>query len=137
MAVFDALVAAGADLEAPGAVIGGGTPPADAGFGQWRAALPLIEHGARVTLQDAATLGLLDRVRAFVEADEPPSPEEITSAFRGACHGGRPATAQYLHRHGADPHWCGYDGMTPLDIARAQDAVDVVRWLRDPGTRTS
>ncbi|PPS70922.1 MULTISPECIES: ankyrin repeat domain-containing protein [Streptomyces] len=136
--VLDALIAAGADIEAPGAVIGGGTPLADArGFGQWRAAHRLIEHGARVTLQDAATLGLLDRVRAYVEADQPPSPDEITSAFWGACHGGRLATAQYLHQHGADPDWRGYDGMTPLDIARAQDADDVVRWLCDLGARSA
>lgn len=132
--VLDALIAAGADIEAPGAVIGGGSPLADArGFGQWRAAHRLIEHGARVTLQDAATLGLLDRVRAFVEAEKPPSPDEITSAFWGACHGGHLPTARYLHQQGADPHWCGYDGMTPLDIARAQDADAVVRWLRDLG----
>ncbi|MEU2914571.1 ankyrin repeat domain-containing protein [Streptomyces massasporeus] len=136
--VLDALIAAGADIEAPGAVIGGGSPLADArGFGQWRAAHRLIEHGARVAFQDAATLGLLDRVRAFVEADEPPSPDEITSAFWGACHGGHLPTAQYLHRRGADPHWRGYDGMTPLDIARAQDADDVVRWLRGLGTQTT
>ncbi|MFD5338256.1 ankyrin repeat domain-containing protein [Streptomyces hawaiiensis] len=136
--VLDALIAAGADIEAPGAVIGGGTPLADArGFGQWRAAHRLVEHGARVTLQDAATLGLLDRVRACVEADEPPSPDEITSAFWGACHGGHLPTAQYLHQRGADPDWCGYDGMTPLDIARAQDADDVVRWLRDLGARAA
>ncbi|MEV3972984.1 ankyrin repeat domain-containing protein [Streptomyces sp. NPDC050698] len=128
---LDALIAAGADIEAPGAVIGGGTPLADArGFGQWRAAHRLIEHGARVTLQDAATLGLLERVRACVETDRPPSPEEITSAFWGACHGGHLPTARYLHEHGADPHWRGYDDMTPLDIAHAQDATDVVRWLR-------
>lgn len=50
--VLDALIEAGADIEAPGAVIGGGTPLADArGFGQWRAAHRLVEHGARVTLQ--------------------------------------------------------------------------------------
>ncbi len=37
--VLDALLAAGADIEAPGAVIAGGTPLADArAFGQWRAA---------------------------------------------------------------------------------------------------
>ncbi|MER7897804.1 ankyrin repeat domain-containing protein [Streptomyces sp. NPDC096046] len=127
---LDALIAAGADIEAPGAVIGGGTPLADArGFGQWRAAHRLVEHGAHVTLQDAAALGLLDRVRACLEADEPPSAEEITGAFWGACHGGHLPTARYLHERGADPHWRGYDGMTPLDIARAQDADDVVRWL--------
>ncbi|MDT0386406.1 ankyrin repeat domain-containing protein [Streptomyces dubilierae] len=129
--VLDALLAAGADIEAPGAVIAGGTPLADArAFGQWRAALRLVEHGARTTLQDAATLGLLDRVRAYVEGDEPPSPADVTSAFWGACHGGHLPTAQYLLAHGADPHWRGYDGLTPLDVARGQGAEDVVRWLR-------
>ncbi len=39
VAVLDALLDAGADIEAPGAVIGGGTPLADAAaFGQWKAA---------------------------------------------------------------------------------------------------
>ncbi|MGW0867514.1 ankyrin repeat domain-containing protein [Streptomyces sp. NPDC002611] len=137
VAVLDALIAAGADIEAPGAVIAGGTPLADArAFGQWRAAHRLIEHGARTTLQDAATLGLLDRVRVYVEAGDPPSPEEITSAFWGACHGGHLPTARYLHEHGADADWCGYDDMTPLDIARAHDADDVVRWLRDLGANS-
>ena len=61
IAVLDALLDAGADIEAPGAVIGGGFPLADArGFGQWRAAYRLIERGARTTLKDAATLGLMD-----------------------------------------------------------------------------
>src|SRR6478735_4147477 len=44
---LDALLDAGADIEAPGAVIGGGTPLADAvAFGQWRAARRLVERGA-------------------------------------------------------------------------------------------
>jgi len=46
--VLDALLDAGADIEAPGAVIGGGTPLADArAFKQWMVALRLIERGAR------------------------------------------------------------------------------------------
>jgi ankyrin repeat protein len=135
--VLDALIAAGADIEAPGAVIAGGTPLAGTrAFGQWRAARRLVEHGARTTLQDAATLGLPDRGRVCVQAGEPPTPDQITSAIWGACHGGQPATAQYLHGHGADIDWRGYDDRTPLDIARAQDADDVVRWLRGLGARS-
>ncbi|MGW8783953.1 ankyrin repeat domain-containing protein [Streptomyces sp. NPDC055796] len=69
----DALVAAGADIEAPGAVIGGGTPLADAcGFGQWRAAHRLLELGARPDLHEAAALGLLDRVTEFLAAGPRP-----------------------------------------------------------------
>jgi ankyrin repeat protein len=134
--VLDALLAAGADIEAPGGVIAGGTPLADArGFGQWRAAYRLVEHGARTTLQDAATLGLLDRVRVCVESGEPPSPADLTSAFWGACHGGHLSTARYLHAHGADVDWQGYDDLTPLDVARGQGAEDVVRWLSELGAK--
>ena len=42
---LDALLDAGADIEAPGAVIAGGTPLTDArAFGQWRAAHRLVER---------------------------------------------------------------------------------------------
>jgi uncharacterized protein len=45
--VLDALLDAGADLEAPGAVIADGTPLTDAvAFGQWNAARRLVERGA-------------------------------------------------------------------------------------------
>ncbi|MFG2026604.1 ankyrin repeat domain-containing protein [Streptomyces sp. NPDC048825] len=145
--MLDALVQAGADIEAPGAVIGGGTPLADArGFGQWRAAHRLVELGARTTLEDAATLGLLDRVKVFVEgpgpADDKPADQgpvdhdALTRAFWGACHGGQLATAEYLLALGADRDWIGYDDRTPLDIARAADADAVVRWLRGQGAKS-
>ena len=53
--VLDALLDAGADIESPGAVIGGGTPMADAAsFGQWKAARRLVERGARTSLWEAA-----------------------------------------------------------------------------------
>ncbi|MFI1874715.1 MULTISPECIES: ankyrin repeat domain-containing protein [Streptomyces] len=150
VAAVDALVAAGADIEADGAVIGGGTPLADArGFGQWRAAHRLLGLGARTTLQDAATLGLLDRVTSYVEGARVPqnahaAPDieqhditrhDLTSAFWGACRGGHLATARYLLERGADPDWIGYDGMTPLDIAVEAGAVDVAEWLRGTGAR--
>ncbi|MFC8131738.1 ankyrin repeat domain-containing protein [Streptomyces sp. NPDC057302] len=133
---LDALVDAGADIEASGAVIGGGTPLADArGFGQWRAARRLLEHGARADLQDAATLGLLDQVEAFLAAPDSPTGSEVTSAFWGACHGGQLPTAERLLQEGAEVNWIGYDDMTPLDIARAQGAEDVVRWLLAQGAK--
>jgi hypothetical protein len=56
---LDALLDAGADIEADGAVIGGGTPMADAvAFGQWKAARRLLERRARTNLWQAAALGL-------------------------------------------------------------------------------
>ena len=63
VAVLDALLDAGADIEAPGAVIAGGTPLADAtAFGQWNAARRLVERGAEANLFESATLGLVERV---------------------------------------------------------------------------
>ena len=48
VAVLDALLDHGADIEAPGAVIGNGTPLADAcAFGQWNCARRLVERQAR------------------------------------------------------------------------------------------
>jgi uncharacterized protein len=65
--VLDALL--DADIEAPGAVIGGGSPLADAsGFGQWPAAYRLVERGARTTLTDAATLATCGRRRCASRA---------------------------------------------------------------------
>jgi hypothetical protein len=80
VAVLDALLDAGADIEAPGAVIGGGTPLADAvAFGQWQTARRLVE---------AAALGLMARVEEHFAGDPPPAPDEITNAFWCARHGG-------------------------------------------------
>ncbi|WP_435972678.1 ankyrin repeat domain-containing protein [Streptomyces sp. Qhu_M48] len=135
--MIDALVAAGADIEADGAVIAGGTPLADArAFGQWRAAHRLLELGARATFQDAATLGLLDQIEARLAADPPPAREELTEAFWGACQGGRLPTAARLLESGADIDWIGWDDLTPLDVARAGKADEVVAWLTAHGART-
>src|ERR1700737_1554718 len=116
--VLDALIDAGADIEAPGAVIGGGTPAADAPpFGPWNAARRLVERNARSTFWESSTLGLMDRVVAFFESAEPPGAEDITYAFWGACHGGQQSSAEYLLARGADINWIGWDDLTPLDAA--------------------
>lgn len=135
---LDALLDAGADIEAPGSVVGGGAPLADAvAFGQWRAARRLVERGARATLWQAAALGLLDRVeRAFAD-DPPPTPEEVTRAFWYACHGGQQQTARYLLERGADRDWVGEDDLTPLDTARRANADGVTAWLRAQDARSA
>ncbi|MEU7729159.1 ankyrin repeat domain-containing protein [Streptomyces sp. NPDC040724] len=135
VAAVDALVAAGADVNAPGAVLGGGTPLTDAcGFGQWRAARRLLALGARPDLQDAAALGLLDRVEEFLAAGA--APEDVTSAFWQACHGGRLPTARRLLSHGADIDWIGYGGLTPLDIALTSENAELIDWLESSGAHT-
>ena len=135
VSVIDVLLDNGADIEAPGAVIGGGTPLADAtAFGQWNAARRLIERGARSTLFESATLGLIDRIEPLFEADRPPATDEVTAAFWGACHGGQRATAEYLLARGADCDWVSrWDSTTPLHAARRSEAADVVDWLLSLG----
>ncbi|MFF8507221.1 ankyrin repeat domain-containing protein [Streptomyces sp. NPDC015492] len=136
--MIDALLAAGADIEADGAVVAGGTPLTDArAFGQWRAARRLLEHGARPTFQDAATLGLLDLVEARLAARPAPSPDEIDAAFWGACQGDRPDVAARLLDAGADIDRIGWDGLTPLDVAGAENAGETTAWLLARGARTA
>ena len=136
--VLDALLDHGANMEAPGSVIGGGTPLADAvAFGQWRVAGRRIERGARTTLWQSAALGLMSRVVACFTSESAPTAEELTNAFWCACHGGQRATAEYLLDCGADLNWVGYDGLTPLDAARRRGADELVLWLRDRGAKSA
>lgn len=136
--VLDALLDAGANIDATGAVIGGGTPLDDANaFGQWKAARRLVERGARTTLKDAAALGLMDRLeRSFLDAS--PDAGEVDLAFWYACHGGRRRSAEYLLDKGADPNWIpDWERLTPLDAAIRSEAHDVAEWLRTRGARTA
>jgi uncharacterized protein len=130
VAVLDALLDAGADIEAPGAVIAGGTPLTDAGaFGQWQAARRLVERGARTTMVDAAILGLQDRLESYF-ASTPPSQDEIHHAFWG----GQQRCAEYLLNHGAEMNWIpSWENLTPLDAAERSEASELVSWLRERG----
>jgi hypothetical protein len=127
---LDALLDAGADIEADGAVIAGGTPLADAvAFGQWKAARRLLERGARTTLWQAAALGLTDRVRGEL-SDTDVSRQDLDNALWCAAHGGRRATAELLLDAGADPAWVGHDGLTAAEAAERSDAAELAAWLR-------
>jgi ankyrin repeat protein len=138
VAVLDALLDAGADIEARGAVIGGGTPMADAtAFGQWNAARRLLERGAATTMWEASALGLLDRVQARFAADPRSSEGDATACLWGACHGGHRDVAAFLLEHGADPNWIGWDDLAALDVAERAEAADVVEWLRNVGAQSA
>ena len=127
---LDALLDAGADIEADGAVIGGGTPIADAvAFGQWKAARRLLERGAATNLWQAAALGLLDRVRDEL-ARATPTQEDLDNALWCAAHGGQRATAELLLAAGADPSWVGHDGLTAAAAAERSGASELATWLR-------
>lgn len=136
VALIDALLEGGADLEAPGAVFTGGSPLSDAVvFGQWNAAYRLLERGARTTLWQAAALGLLDRVREYCDTEPPPSPRDVTNAFWNACRGGQLQVAAYLLERGADLNWRGHDRKTPLDVADESKDRALIDWLRARGAR--
>lgn len=134
---LDALLDAGADIEADGAVIAGGTALMDAvAFAQWRAAGRLIERGARSTLFESAAMGLLGRVEIHVDGDPAPTGVEISSAFWAACHGGRQAVGEYLLAQGAEIDWrAPWDGSRPIDAAADSDAAELVDWLVEHGAK--
>ena len=130
VAVLDALLDGGADIETPGAVHTGGTAMSDAVvFAQWNAARRLLERGAATTLWQAAALGLLDRVDAICAADMP-SKRDLTNALWHACNGGQQAVAAFLLDRGADLYWVGYDHKTPSDVARESGNAALVAWLK-------
>lgn len=139
--VARALIDGGADIEAAGASIAGGSPLDDAvGYGCWQVARLLVERGARVDrLWHAAALGMRSRVDELLVAS-PPSKQQLTDAFWQACHGGHRRMAEHLLGLGADlngtPSW-GED--TPLDAAdglgTGREAL--VEWLRSQGATKS
>lgn len=88
--VLDALLDAGANIEAPGAVIAGGTPLADAtAFGQWKAARRLVERGAKTNYFADASLGLIEHLHDYFGGAAEPDADQIGDAFWAACHGGQ------------------------------------------------
>jgi ankyrin repeat protein len=138
VAVLDALLDAGADIEADGAVITGGTPLTDArAFGQWNAAHRLVERGAWTDIDDAATLGLMDRLEShFTPAA--PAPAGVDRAFWGACRGGQQQAAAYLLERGAQINWIpDWEPLTPLDAAHRSRAADLVSWLAAHGGKSA
>lgn len=150
MAVLDALLDLGADIESPGAVIGGGSPIADAcAFGQWKCAHRLVERGAKTSLWEAAALGLIDRVKQHF-ADKPlvpwspgrprpddAEPDEVTHAFWCASHGVQQEVVEYLFARGPDINWIGYDNLTPLGAASRSGANALVAWLFHHGAKNT
>lgn len=137
-----ALIDGGADIEAKGASIAGGTPLDDAvGYGCWHVARLLVKRGARVDgLWKAAALGLSDRVEVLMSSNPPPTSEELNHAFWQACHGGQRRMAEYFLSRGADINAIpDHSRHTPLDIAPAPDTrrEAVVSWLRENGAQSA
>jgi ankyrin repeat protein len=137
--VAEALIDGGANIEASGGSIPGGTPLDNAvGYGCWRVARLLVQRGAPVDrLWHAAALGMLARTEELLPGA---SLEEINNAFWQACAGGQRRTAELLHARGADPNWVpDYAQGTPLDQARRIDTgrAALVSWLQDRGASST
>src|SRR5262249_1549684 len=135
VALIDALLDAGADIEYEGSSIDGGPPLSSAvGYGQWAAARRLVERSARTLLWHEAALGLMPAITRRIEAGPSPPPEALSGPFWNACHGGQLIAAQYLLAKGADLNWpAPWSGQTPLDIAEQARRSDVVAWLLENG----
>ncbi|MDH2385065.1 ankyrin repeat domain-containing protein [Bradyrhizobium sp. CER78] len=134
VALIDALLDAGADIEHEGSSIDGGPPLSCAvGYGQWAAARRLVERGARTALWQEAALGMMPEIVRRLETAALPA-EEISGPFWNACRGGQLATARYLLERGADLNWpAPWSGQTPLDIAEQAEHREVAAWLLERG----
>jgi hypothetical protein len=135
VALIDALLDAGADVEHAGSSIDRGPPLSSAvGYGQWAAAQRLVERGARTLLWHEAALGLMPEMTRRVEANPSLRGETLSGPFWNACHGGQLAAAQYLLAHGADLNWpAPWSEQTPLDITEQAGRCDVMAWLLEKG----
>ena len=127
---LDALLDAGADIEADGAVLTDGTPLADAVvFAQWNAARRLVERGARMTIWQAAALGQDEELARLLDEGTHTGPD-LTNACWHACRAGQPHTAQVLVAAGADLDSLGYENLTSRQAGVASGSNDLVAWLR-------
>jgi ankyrin repeat protein len=126
---LDALVAAGADLEALGAVLTGGTPLSDAVvFAQWKAARRLVALGATMTVWQAAALGDTAEMERLLDA-APHSRDELTNAVWHACRAGRVGAAQSLVGRGADLDRLVHDELTSRQAGLASGDAEMIAWL--------
>ena len=139
--VAEALITGGADVEAGGASIAGGTTLDNAvGYGCWRVARVLLEHGAKVQKPwIAAALGMTSLTASFFKDGSASSTEELNHAFWQACRGGNRRTAEYLLARGADLNWIP-DYAKETALQAASNVMDtgreaLVNWLRGKGAR--
>jgi uncharacterized protein len=135
VALIDALLDAGAEIEHPGSSITGGPPAESAiGYARWAALRRLVERGAEFELSHAAALGLMPVLTSLVEASPPPAQQDLSLAFWNACRAGQLPAAQYLAARGAELSWpAPWSGETALDAAGEKHQREVVAWLVEAG----
>lgn len=125
----DALLDAGADIEATGAVHTDGTPLSDAVvFAQWNAARRLVERGATMTIWQAAALGETAELVRLLD-NVPNTDQDITNACWHACRAGQLGAVQLLVARGANLDWLGYDHLTSRQAGMASGDDALIAWL--------
>jgi hypothetical protein len=144
LAVLEALIEGGADLNTVGGSIANGTPLDDAvGYGQFVAAQCLVRRGAQTKLWHNAALGSFSAVEAFFTSGTPPERATVSHAFWQACYGGQLSTAKYLLARGADIDWIpSWSSKTPLDIAGTKNperppVESLLLWLQEQGAKSA
>jgi ankyrin repeat protein len=127
---IDALLDAGADIEADGGVLTDGPPLDDAVvFAQWKAARRLVERGATMTIWHAAALGelmTLDVLSHDADTDQ----DDLDNACWHACRAGQLLATQSLVRRGADLDRQGHLDQTAREAGCASANAELVAWLR-------
>jgi hypothetical protein len=133
VALIEALLDAGADLEHPGSSIGGGPPIQSAlGYGQWNAVRELARRGAALTAGCLVVLGRIDEVAAALDAAPQPA-DELDLLLWNACRRGDVPLARLLLDRGADPAWrAPWSGETAAEVARAAGQQHVLSIVDGP-----
>lgn len=126
---IDALLDAGADIEADGGVLTDGPPLDDAVvFAQWKAARRLVERGATLTIWQAAALGELVEMDSLADGADTDQ-HELDNACWHACRAGQPGTTQSLVRRGADLDRPGHLDQTAREAGLASGNAELMTWL--------
>lgn len=104
--------------------------------GQPRAARFFADRGARLSIVEAAGVGMLDRVRAYFDKSDgqPPVPSsDLDTALQYAAGYGHADVVQFLLSRGANPSMQDDAGQTPLHWATFGPHVEVTRALLAAG----
>lgn len=145
-AAVDALLDAGAEVDALGGIFGGCTPYEEAIiFENYDAARRLLARGATDYLPGAAALGAADLIEGFFDdhgnlrtdigrippAWNSPSEDQIVvdRAFQFACRAGHLDIAKRMLDRGADRHAITPADTSALDEATNKGHAHVVEWL--------
>ena len=133
--LMELLIAHGASIDSPD---GGSAVNACLHNGRGQAAEYLASHGARLDLEAAAGVGLLDIVQSFFNQDgslKPPATQkQMRDGFAWACEFGRTSVVDFLLQTGMERDAkLRHDGQTGLHWAAYGGNADTVRLLIDRG----